>query len=355
MSARAALVAHCPPEPPWSGERRRVAATLRHLDDRLGCDLVLCPPAEGAAAQLRRKLAEPLAPPTARIVRPPAAALDHYDLVWVFELWAMSAVPARLRPSVVWDKDSLLYELYDRDSAGGRLKAAWSRRWELHWLRHAALGLLASADDVRRLGIDGVHHLPNGFEPPAEAPRRVARGADELVLGFVGDLGFVPNQRGLELLLDEVLPELDATARVLVAGRADGLHADLRARLDAAPSVTMLGYVERLEDFYSSIDVLLATMPEGIGTPTKVIEGLGHGVPVAGTAVSGRDLPSDLQPFYSVGGPGGWRAAVAAARESGSEPARLRAAVEGASWERRFAAALDPLLEGLLRSRRRWP
>ena len=124
MSARAALVAHCPPEPPWSGERRRVAATLRHLDDRLGCDLVLCPPAQGAAAQLRRKLAEPLAPPTARIVRPPAAALDHYDLVWVFELWAMSAVPARLRPSVVWDKDSLLYELYDRDSPAGRLKAA---------------------------------------------------------------------------------------------------------------------------------------------------------------------------------------------------------------------------------------
>ncbi|HET8954010.1 MAG TPA: glycosyltransferase [Solirubrobacteraceae bacterium] len=352
MSARAALVAHCPPEPPWSGERRRVAATLRYLDARFGCDLVLCPPAEGAAAQLRRKLAAPLAPPTARIVRPPAVALERYELVWVFELWAMSAVPARLRPSVVWDKDSLLYELYERDTAAGRLKAAWSRRWELHWLRRAAIGLLASADDVRRLGIERVHHLPNGFEPPAALPERAPR-EERLVLGFVGDLGFVPNQRGLQVLLDEVLPELGDSARVLVAGRADGLPAALRARLDAHPAVTVLGYVERLEDLYARLDVLLATMPEGIGTPTKVIEALGHGVPVAGTAVSGRDLPAGLQPYYRVAGPGGWAEAVAAAAALGAEPARLRAAVEDASWERRFAAALDPLLEPLLRSRSR--
>jgi glycosyltransferase involved in cell wall biosynthesis len=298
---RAALVTHCVPEPPWSGERRRVAAIHAYLSESYNCDILLCRRDDRLPNRIRRQSRHPLAPPYASRFQPPDQEIDAaYDLIWVFELWAFSCVPRRLWSRVIWDKDTLMGASYLSGGAWSRLMARWVRAYERRALKYIQHAFLSLARDVDSIDAPRVTVLPPGFD----AVRRVEHlqkcdHAHPIRLGFVGLLAHRPNLTGLMWFVRDVFPRLRESlasgVELWIAG--GGLRIKDELELQLAPGVQVKGYVPDLDAFYASIDVAIAPLLYGEGAPTKVMEALGYGIPVVGTAEGLRGVSPSLRGF----------------------------------------------------------
>jgi glycosyltransferase involved in cell wall biosynthesis len=169
-------------------------------------------------------------------------------------------------------------------------------------------------------------------------------------LGFVGLLSHQPNRLALMTFAREVLPNLRreselAAIELWVAGAQ--LGADDAAALLAVPGVVVLGYVPEIADFYAAIDLAIAPMDLGAGTPTKVIEALGHGVPVIGTQQALRGLDDNLRRWCIEVTDCAWPAAVQAGlRLLLAEALPVNEVAGRYSWSAVFERTVAPLFEG---------
>ena len=331
---RAALVTHCPPEPPWSGERRRVAATQSYLAERYDCDVLLCSTKDAFIHRARRKVRRPLAPPYAARFQPPKVHLaGEYDVVWVFELWALTCIPRRLWSRVVWDKDTLMGASYASGNPQARLMSGWVSTYERYALRSVRHAFLSLPSDVRLISRSNVTLLPPGFDGTL-GPRSVVReGNRPMRLGFVGLLGHEPNRRGLMWFVEDVLPKLRraepfTNVELWIAGM--GLPDADKETIRRVGGVELKGYVEDLSDFYESVDVVIAPLLYGQGAPTKVVEALGQGLPVAGTASGLRGLAPELREWCFEASGAQWHDAIQRALGA-------RESVAAREWQQRFA------------------
>ncbi|MBB6486713.1 glycosyltransferase [Rhizobium lusitanum] len=71
---------------------------------------------------------------------------------------------------------------------------------------------------------------------------------------------------------------------------------------EMGPGVKILGYVEKLSDFFNEVDIVIAPMLMGTGLKLKVIEALAHGKPLVGTSVAfeGLEAQSPDHNFRSI-------------------------------------------------------
>lgn len=121
-----------------------------------------------------------------------------------------------------------------------------------------------------------VHLLPPRFPAhrPFAAPARLAR------IGFIGH-GNDPNRvsitRFAAAWAEGWTPD---RPELVIAG-------ELCASLGGAPrpGIRLAGYLPRLEDFYDTVDLVVAPMLMGSGLKMKVAEALSFGKPVVGTAL----------------------------------------------------------------------
>lgn len=107
---------------------------------------------------------------------------------------------------------------------------------------------------------------------------------EDLVLGFVGYLKHPPNHIGLNWFLSSVWPKIVEKypmIKLRIAG--GGLDASYKSHWSTIRGVELLGFVDNLEDFYRSIDVVVAPMVMGSGTCIKVLEALSVGRAVIAT------------------------------------------------------------------------
>ncbi|MCJ2080626.1 glycosyltransferase [Methylobacterium sp. J-090] len=121
-----------------------------------------------------------------------------------------------------------------------------------------------------------VHLLPPRFPErrPFRAPERLAR------IGFIGH-GNDPN-------LFSIRRFAEAWSADWVPGRPILMIAgEICTSLGKAPrpGIELAGYVERLEDFYDRVDLVVAPMLMGSGLKMKVAEALSFGAPVIGTGI----------------------------------------------------------------------
>jgi glycosyltransferase involved in cell wall biosynthesis len=99
---------------------------------------------------------------------------------------------------------------------------------------------------------------------------------EELAILFVGGRA-VHNRRAVRFLEDQVLPNLEGPARLLIAGQC------ARPRRDGR--VLAFGRVDRLQPLLAAADVAVNPMDSGSGSNIKLAEYLAAGLPVVTTPV----------------------------------------------------------------------
>ncbi|MGY1625343.1 glycosyltransferase [Geodermatophilus sp. SYSU D00965] len=172
---------------------------------------------------------------------------------------------------------------------------------------HTEAALLAE-----RTGRD-VEWLP----PAVPVPEEPAEPRDGLV--FLGGLDYLPNVQALRFHRDEVLPHLDPADPRHVLHVVGHCPEQVRAELDV-PGIVLHGFVE---DLHAALGrrLLVAPLVAGGGVKLKVLDGMAHGLPVAGTpgAFEGLGLPDGLELRADDG-----EQLAALVRELAADPERCR-------------------------------
>jgi glycosyltransferase involved in cell wall biosynthesis len=341
------VVAHCPPAAPWSGERRRVAAAAEHLAKTYDCDVLICLRDDSGSARIVRKALRPTAPPYAARFQPPTAVhWEDYDLIWVYDLWGMTCVPNCVHSRVIWDKDTLMGSSYSSGPLRARLLAGWVSAYERRTLAGVTHAFLSLPSDVSRIGLKHVTCVPHGFSGPVRERAVADLDGRTLRMGFVGLLGHEPNRRALRWFAEHIWPDVRRTeslrdAELWVAGW--GLPIEDEEIIGRKAGIELCGYVADLDGFYASVDLMIAPLLYGEGAPTKVVEALGHGLPVVGTESGFRGLQPDQRFGCFNAEKDGWPEAVTAALAARG-PVAATEWRESLTWSRVFERHVDPVL-----------
>ena len=86
--------------------------------------------------------------------------------------------------------------------------------------------------------------------------------------GFVGNLGYVHNDKAAHYLIDEIMPLMADDFRILIAGARPSQWLNIKQR----QNITISPYVEDIRDHYRLIKVLVAPIFSGSGQQNKILE-----------------------------------------------------------------------------------
>lgn len=290
-----------------------LGVAVRYIDDRL-------PPNRGPAFALRlaANLASPQPYSVQKHIRAELLRLvseiaqDSPPDLWHCE-WTPYAAACAGRVSQPWavmahNVESLIWRRF-YENAGNPAK-----RWYLReqWRKYARFEremfaatdrlITVSEEDARlaqgEFDAHDVRVVDNGvdidyFHPPRQTGTSQTRNPRELL--FLGSLDWFPNQDGVVLLLEEILPRLrrrfeDAT--LTVVGRRP--PAWLAGKIEAADGVTLVADAPDVRPYLWRCAALVVPLRIGGGSRLKILEALSAGCPVLSTAVGAEGL--DLAP-----------------------------------------------------------
>lgn len=110
---------------------------------------------------------------------------------------------------------------------------------------------------------------------------------DETVFMFFGVLKYMPNIEALELIIQEILPrlisKLDKKFKILICGA--GISDDYKKQLEELDPEHFIyaGFVDDIDDYTQSADIILNPVLSGGGIKTKIVEALGFNKNVIST------------------------------------------------------------------------
>jgi len=341
--ARVLILSYLPLEPANGGGRVRI----RQIATQLARDhsvAVLCPRPErpapgsfpfrvhdlgvGGARQLADPRAYRRAVQVAREVRPDVIIAEY---VWqgphaslarlaqhapvILDAFDVATVRFRRLGSPLWPVINLFERLVLR--AADRVLAVS----EVDRAQLVRLGAPARQTCVVPNGVDATVFRPD--QHAGRCIRESLEAADgKRVLLFFGQLDYPPNADAVRVLAREVMPRLDETYELYVAGR--GLRPKLRAECGNR-RVHFLGPVDPLPAYINAADTVVAPIRQGSGTRIKLLESLACGTPTVATslAAEGLDLAACGPALTLADGWDRFAEAVRAAARVGSVPPRL--------------------------------
>jgi glycosyltransferase involved in cell wall biosynthesis len=233
-------------------------------------------------------------------------AARHAVDVWQFEwLPYMDTLrqPGARRVVIAHNVDTLLWQRYYEAARGPLrrqfLKCQWRRmeRFEHRHFSRAAWVVAVSSDDARllrdRFGVSNVEVVDNGIDRAYFEAVQGTREPKHII--FLGALDWRPNLDGLNLLLEQIFPQVRAaepTAKLAIVGRHP--PAALVQRLQSMPGVELHADVPDVRPFLGSCGVMAVPLRIGGGSRLKILEALACGLPVVSTTVGAEGL--NLEP-----------------------------------------------------------
>ncbi len=211
-----------------------------------------------------------------------------------------------------------------------RLRLAYVRR---HYRRASRLQTLTGEDaDLLREQLGPGSPSIDVRSPAVPLPARACTpGEAGDSVAFFGNWTHVPNREAARFLCNEVLPRLRARRKdcsLLLAGAGSAEEVAPLGRLEG---VRFEGFAPDIGGFLSKARCVLAPLFSGAGVRIKVLEAMGHGVPVVANALGARGLGD--APAISLRRAEGADAIAEAALEFLADPARAaRAGEEARRW-----------------------
>ena len=143
---------------------------------------------------------------------------------------------------------------------------------------------IISAQDRGLLAFDGkeqVRIVPNGVDTDFFHPKFKSKPTYHIA--FVGNMGYHPNVKAAQFLVQKVLPILQKKRpgiQILIAGARPTAEV-LSLQRD---HVTVSGWVEDIRDAYGSAQLFVAPIFLGSGQQNKILEAMSMGLPCITTA-----------------------------------------------------------------------
>ena len=109
------------------------------------------------------------------------------------------------------------------------------------------------------------------------------RMGEKIKLGFLG-VYYYPNVNGIRWFCKNVMPNLCDDAELIIAGKGMEILKDELEQI--SDNIKVIGTVDSLLSFYSSVDIIVAPIFEGAGMKVKTAEAFSYGKPVVGTKES---------------------------------------------------------------------
>ena len=107
--------------------------------------------------------------------------------------------------------------------------------------------------------------------------------------GFVGNLGYVHNDKAAHYLIDEIMPLMADDFRILIAGARPSQWLNIKQR----QNITISPYAEDIRDHYRQIKVLVAPIFSGSGQQNKILEAMALGIPCITTSFVNQSLGAE--------------------------------------------------------------
>jgi glycosyltransferase involved in cell wall biosynthesis len=218
-----------------------------------------------------------------------------------------------------------------------------------------ALNVMMSDVDARRLRAlapgAAAAVAPNGTDPEYFQPNGAASVAGRVV--FVGPTYSHPNRDAVEFMLHDIWPSVRATDRsasLQLIGRSAAAD---RARYDAVPGVTTLGYLPDIRPALSEASCCVVPIRIGGGTRLKILDAWAAGRAVVSTSIGCEGLDVvDGENILVRDTPSAFADAILQVLRDALLRSRLernarRSAVETYSWSvvgQRIRTAYDELL-----------
>jgi glycosyltransferase involved in cell wall biosynthesis len=183
----------------------------------------------------------------------------------------------------------------------GLMLAPWIEKFEINLVK-SSLGVITisgfEAQWYRKYCscVDIVYPIFNVDEEGSVSPR--FKSNNVLRLGFLGVGTFHPNREAVNILINHIFPKVNKGINFILAGKGwdDKFMASASEQLASKKNVTIsrLGYVSNIRDFWLDIDVFLAPIISGAGVNVKVCEALANNVPLIALPHALRGLPENI-------------------------------------------------------------
>lgn len=175
------------------------------------------------------------------------------------------------RAKIVHPILSLLYQL----------EAKRTREYEQKIGPHFNFKTIISDQDKSLIGIKNMSVVPNGVDTSFFKPTPSTSLSYDL--GFVGNMGYLPNVAAAEFLVNQIAPLIKRPSEPLRISIA-GARPHIRVKQLQSDTVTIQGWVEDIRDAYKDIRVFVAPLFNGTGQQNKILEAMAMGIPVVTTS-----------------------------------------------------------------------
>jgi glycosyltransferase involved in cell wall biosynthesis len=171
-----------------------------------------------------------------------------------------------------------------------RLTERKCARLERKIRRFATACIYISQPDAEAIGPDAPRAavIPNGVLKDSDLTAELATSTRPVV-GFLGNMGYMPNINAVRRLALEVMPhirDICPEAELLVIGR-DPANDVVSLRNSF---VTLTGTVDDIWPYVREVRVFVFPMLNGAGLQNKILEAMHAGIPVVTTSLSQRSL-----------------------------------------------------------------